>query len=83
MLDTKYLNNKTYILQINYLNKLLQKINMYIKNYNINSSVQFEYTNNLYELCTLIQNDYIIIDIKLLYENELDTLFNDFNNLRF
>jgi hypothetical protein len=80
-INTEYLNNKTYILQIKYLNELLQKINIYIKNYNIDSSVQFEYTNNLYELSTLIQNEYIIINLKLLYENDLDTLFNDFDNL--
>ena len=49
-INTEYLNNKTYILQIKYLNELLQKINIYIKNYNIGSSIQFEYTNNLYEL---------------------------------
>lgn len=80
-INTEYLNNKTYILQIKYLNELLQKINIYIKNYNIGSSIQFEYTNNFYELSTLIQDYYIIINLKLLYENDLDTLFNDFNNL--
>ena len=36
-INTEYLNNKTYILQIKYLNELLQKINIYIKNYNIGS----------------------------------------------
>jgi hypothetical protein len=81
-INTEYLNNKTYILQIKYLNELSQKINIYIKNYNIGSSIQFEYTNNIYKLSTtLIQNEYIIINLKLLYENNLDTLFNDFNNL--
>lgn len=80
-LNTEYLKNKNYILQIKYLNELLQKINIHIKNYNIGSSIQFEYTNNLYELSTLIQNEYIMINLKLLYENDLDTLFNDFDNL--